>query len=428
MRFECSLEEYKKYKLGELVENVVAGATPKTSVDDYWNGGDIPWLSSGEVHKKFIYFTDKFITSEGYNNSSTKIVPTNSVLIALAGQGKTRGTVAINKIELCTNQSIASIIPNEMLNYKYLFYYLESKYEYLRTLSSSDGGRGGLNLKLIRSIPIQVPSIKEQENISNFINEIDKKILLLEQKHKLYDDFKKYLMQQIFTQKLRFDFKDEWKQYKLKDLLSVKSSSISINQLEDNTGTYPLLRFDYDMIKLKDICKINKGKQLNKDAMIENGKYYVLNGGKEPSGYTNEWNTSENTITISEGGNSCGYVNFNTEKFWSGGHCYYLSNLHENVDDYYLYSYLKFKEEFIMRLRVGSGLPNIQKRDIENIKIQIVSKDNQNKISNLLLSADKKINSIQIQKENFENFKKGLLQQMFVVQLILSLLQNKKHI
>ena len=178
LRFECSLEEYKKYKLGELVENVVAGATPKTSVDDYWNGGDIPWLSSGEVHKKFIYFTDKFITSEGYNNSSTKIVPTNSVLIALAGQGKTRGTVAINKIELCTNQSIASIIPNEMLNYKYLFYYLESKYEYLRTLSSSDGGRGGLNLKLIRSIPIQVPSIKEQENISNFINEIDKKILL----------------------------------------------------------------------------------------------------------------------------------------------------------------------------------------------------------------------------------------------------------
>ena len=375
MRFECSLEEYKKYKLGELVENVVAGATPKTSVDDYWNGGDIPWLSSGEVHKKFIYFTDKFITSEGYNNSSTKIVPTNSVLIALAGQGKTRGTVAINKIELCTNQSIASIIPNEMLNYKYLFYYLESKYEYLRTLSSSDGGRGGLNLKLIRSIPIQVPSIKEQENISNFINEIDKKILLLEQKHKLYDDFKKYLMQQIFTQKLRFDF---------------------------------------DEIRLKSISKINKGKQLNKEHMLEIGKFYVLNGGQEPSGYTDSWNTSENTITISEGGNSCGFVNFNTEKFWSGGHCYYLNKLSENIDVYYLYSYLKFIEPQIMRLRVGSGLPNIQKGDIENIKIKILPKKEQIKISNLLLSTDNKISSIESQKDSFEIFKKGLLQQMFV--------------
>lgn len=389
LRFECSLDEYKKYKLGELVENVVAGATPKTSVDGYWNGGDIPWLSSGEVHKKFIYFTDKFITSEGYNNSSTKIVPTNSVLIALAGQGKTRGTVAINKIELCTNQSIASIIPNEMLNYKYLFYYLESKYEYLRALSSSDGGRGGLNLKLIRSIPIQIPSIKEQENISNFINEIDKKISLLEQKHKLYDDFKKYLMQQIFTQKLRFDF---------------------------------------DEIKLKSISKINKGKQLNKEHMLEIGKFYVLNGGQEPSGYTDSWNTSENTITISEGGNSCGFVNFNTEKFWSGGHCYYLNKLSENIDVYYLYSYLKFIEPQIMRLRVGSGLPNIQKGDIENIKIKILPKKEQIKISNLLLSTDNKISSIESQKDSFEIFKKGLLQQMFVVQLILSLLQNKKHI
>lgn len=235
--------------MGELVENVVAGATPKTSVDDYWNGGDIPWLSSGEVHKKFIYFTDKFITSEGYNNSSTKIVPTNSVLIALAGQGKTRGTVAINKIELCTNQSIASIIPNEMLNYKYLFYYLESKYEYLRALSSSDGGRGGLNLKLIRSIPIQVPSIKEQENISNFINEIDKKILLLEQKHKLYDDFKKYLMQQIFTQKLRFvDFNNSsWKDYKFKDLGTVKSGVGFSNKYQGH------LDLDYNFYKVSDM-------------------------------------------------------------------------------------------------------------------------------------------------------------------------------
>ncbi|URN49660.1 restriction endonuclease subunit S [Methanobrevibacter sp. TLL-48-HuF1] len=170
MRFDFEHSDFEKYKLGELVENVVAGATPKTSVEEYWDGGNIPWLSSGEVHKKYVYFTDKFITSEGYNNSSTKLVPKNSVLIALAGQGKTRGTVAINKIELCTNQSIASIIPNDNLYYKFLFYYLESKYDYLRALSSSDGGRGGLNLKLIRSIPIQIPSVDEQKVISNFIN------------------------------------------------------------------------------------------------------------------------------------------------------------------------------------------------------------------------------------------------------------------
>lgn len=260
---------------------------------------------------------------------------------------------------------------SDSLNYEFLFYFLTN--EELSKLADTTS-IPQLNNKHINPYPIKIPKLKEQLKIAKFLSNVDIKIELLEKKHEYYQNFKKYLMQQIFTQKLRFD---------------------------------------YEVVKLKDISKINKGKQLNKDVMIDDGKYYVLNGGKDPSGYTNEWNTFENTITISEGGNSCGYVNFNTEKFWSGGHCYYLSDLQENVDNYYIYSYLKFKEESIMRLRVGSGLPNIQKGDIENIKIKIVSKNNQIKISNLLLYADKKINLIQIQKENFENFKKGLLQQMF---------------
>lgn len=227
-------------------------------------------------------------------------------------------------------------------------------------------------------IKMAFPSYEEQEKIANLLTFVDNKLELIEKKYQTYLDFKKYLMQQIFTQKLRFDF---------------------------------------DEIRLKSISKINKGKQLNKEHMLELGKFYVLNGGQEPSGYTDSWNTSENTITISEGGNSCGFVNFNTEKFWSGGHCYYLNKLSENIDVYYLYSYLKFIEPQIMRLRVGSGLPNIQKGDIENIKIKILPKKEQIKISNLLLSTDNKISSIESQKDSFEIFKKGLLQQMFVVRI-----------
>ena len=74
-------------------------------------------------------------------------------------------------------------------------------------------------------------------------------------------------------------------------------------------------------IKLVDICEISKGSQLNRTDMVDDGKYYVQNGGIDISGYTNEYNTEENTISISEGGNSCGYVNYNKEKFWAGGHC-----------------------------------------------------------------------------------------------------------
>src|SRR5574344_2685547 len=90
--------------------NCYAGATPSTSNPNYWAGGNIPWMSSGEVNYRRIYATECHITKLGFDNSSTKWVPKHSVVMALAGQGKTRGMVAINEIELCTNQSLCAIV------------------------------------------------------------------------------------------------------------------------------------------------------------------------------------------------------------------------------------------------------------------------------------------------------------------------------
>ena len=82
----------------------IVGATPSSSVSEFWDGGNIPWMSSGEVNRKTITYTEKSITQRGFDSSSTKMVPPNSVVMALAGQGKTRGLVAITRIALCTNQ------------------------------------------------------------------------------------------------------------------------------------------------------------------------------------------------------------------------------------------------------------------------------------------------------------------------------------
>ena len=109
--------------------------------------------------------------------------------------------------------------------------------------------------------------------------------------------------------------------------------------------------------------------------MLDDGAYYVLNGGKDPSGFTNSFNTNENTISISEGGNSCGYVCYNTQKYWSGGHNYTLTSL--KIESMYLYSYLKKNEEIIMSMRVGSGLPNIQKTSLLDYVIRYPSIEEQ---------------------------------------------------
>jgi type I restriction enzyme, S subunit len=107
-------ENWNVRKVKTLSKNIVAGATPNTNNPVYWDG-DIPWMSSGEINNRFIYRTERTITHDGYDNASTKLIPPNSILIALAGQGQTRGRVAINRIELCTNQSLASIISNDKI-------------------------------------------------------------------------------------------------------------------------------------------------------------------------------------------------------------------------------------------------------------------------------------------------------------------------
>ena len=136
--------------------------------------------------------------------------------------------------------------------------------------------------------------------------------------------------------------------------------------------------------KLSDVVTIVKGKQVNGENLLENGQYYVMNGGIEPSGYLNEYNTPADTISISEGGNSCGYVQYNKEPFWSGGHCYSLMPKSENICYRFLYHFLKYKENDIMALRIGSGLPNVQKKDLEHFEVQLPSLERQRKVTALL--------------------------------------------
>ena len=260
------------------------------------------------------------------------------------------------------------------INPDFLELYLETfKNEMLKLAIGST--QKALTIVSLEKLKVKYPNIQEQRKIANFFEVLDNKIRLLSEKYNYYIDFKKYLMQQIFAQKLRFDFVE---------------------------------------VKLKDISKINKGEQLNKDVMIEDGKYYVLNGGKDPSGYTNEWNVSENTITMSEGGNSCGYVNFNTEKFWSGGHCYTIQDIVSDVETLYLYHYLKSKEDSIMKLRIGTGLPNIQKKDLAEFKVIIPAIEQQRTISNILSLLERK-NEIEGQLLiAMRTEKQHLLRQMFI--------------
>jgi type I restriction enzyme S subunit len=188
-------------RIGEFAD-CTAGGTPSTLVSSYW-GGSNRWMSSGELSLKVVTDVEGRITDLGLRHSSAKMLPPECVLIGLAGQGKTRGTVAINKVPLATNQSIAAVYPNDSFWPDYLYYNLDSRYGELRSLSSGGSGRGGLNLRIIRSVHLPFPHPDEQRAIATVLSDMDAEITALERRRDKTKATKQGMMQALLTGRTR---------------------------------------------------------------------------------------------------------------------------------------------------------------------------------------------------------------------------------
>lgn len=157
------------------VASITLGGTPSTEVKSFW-GGDVPWMSSGEVNKRHVFDADGRITRSGLMSSNATLVDPPAVAIGLAGQGKTRGTVAMVHTQLCTNQSIALIKGNNgRLDTTYLFHNFESRYEELRSRSAG-GGRAGLSRDILMKVPVPLPDVAEQRRIAAVLDLVDSAI------------------------------------------------------------------------------------------------------------------------------------------------------------------------------------------------------------------------------------------------------------
>ena len=166
---------------------------------------------------------------------------------------------------------------------------------------------------------------------------------------------------------------------------------------------------------LSELAEIIKGRQINGSELKETGQYYVMNGGIIPSGYYDHYNTAADTISISEGGNSCGYIQYNSTKFWSGGHCYTLHiRPTASVSTIFLFHYLKWKETHIMRLRIGGALPNIQKKDLSKVCITVPPLNKQKQLITLLSTSQMTIDNEEKYAANLHKQKQYLLSQMFI--------------
>ena len=157
--------------------------------------------------------------------------------------------------------------------------------------------------------------------------------------------------------------------------------------------------------KLGEVCEINTGEQFNKRDMDKKGTYPVLNGGIAPSGYSERYNTEENTITISQGGASAGYVNFMDCKFWAGAHCYVVKPISETISNRFLYFFLKNEERKIMEAKLGAGIPGLNRKNITSISIPVPPLPIQEKIVEVL----DKFTKLEARRKQYEYYREKLL-------------------
>ena len=363
LRFPEFSGEWKKCKLGDLCNVLMCKRilVSQTNTED-----GVPFYKIGTIGST----PDAYISKELFDDYKVKYnyPRKGEVMITCAG---TVGKCVVYDGEDAYFQD-SNIVwidnPTQYISNGFLFHLL-SKVDW-RKLNSTTIIR--IYNDDLRNLKMSYPRKEEQQKISHLLSLLDERIAT---QNKIIEDLKKL------------------------------KSAISERLFNAIKG---------DVVVLEDIGDVVKGKQINGEFLSESGKYYVMNGGIEPSGFYNDYNVEANTISISEGGNSCGYVQFNACPFWSGGHCYTIQNTTDNVKTEYLYQFLKSKESEIMKLRIGSGLPNIQKKDLAKFKLTIPNISEQKVISAFLSSFERKADV----EMNFVNLlleeKQYLLRQMFI--------------
>lgn len=389
LRFPEFSGEWEKKTLGETLEATLGGGTPSRRKSSYWNG-DIPWASVKDLdNNKYKESTVEFITEEGLNNSSSKLIPAESLIISTR-MGLGRGF--INKKPISINQDLKGLITNDMINIEFLYYWYKLKSDYIETLGKGSTVKG-LRLEELHALSFSFPSLEEQQKIVSFLSKVDSKIDLLKKKQELWETYKKGIMQQIFSQKLRFkdengeDYPD-WEEKKLGDIFDERNEKGFVDlQLLSVTLKKGVIK--RDEIEGKDNSSENKSNY--KRVMPNDIPYNSMRMWQGASGVSQYEGIVSPAYTV----------------------------LIPNVDmcSKYFGYYFKTTEAIYQFKKYSQGLTsdtwNLKYPLLSEIKIKFPLLLEQEKIANFLLELDKKITVISIELNFHREFKKGLLQQMF---------------
>jgi len=342
----------------------------------------IPAVRYGEIYTHHSDVIDRFFSFVSLESAKKSVrLRKGDVLFVRPGEtaeeiGKC--TAFVSDAEVYAGDDVLIFSPRGV-DSRYLSYTMNHHHEVMRERQRLAQGEMIVHTSpaSLGQIEIPLPSVDEQKAIVTPLTDSDALIAGLDTLIAKKAAMKQGAVQQLLTGKIRLaGFNDPW--------------------MDSTLGS---------------IAKISKGIQRNRETLVEAG-YPVWNGGVTPSGFTDEWNTPENTITISEGGNSCGFVGFISERFWCGGHCYALKELSTSFDLRFTYQNLKYHQMELMSLRVGSGLPNVQKKRLLAYSIKHPGINEQRAIGTVLSDMDLELKVLERRRDKIQAIKQGMIQSL----------------
>ena len=374
-RFAGYTERWEEKKLGEIID-INSGESPAKFHEGY-----TPYVKVDDLN-----YCDKYLTTtKTYVDTNNKIKKIEKGSIVFPKRG---AAILTNKIRILNTKAYMDTNMMSLSTDK-------SNLEFLYTVISNVGlykiadtsTIPQINNKHILPYIVSLPSLPEQTDIGSFFQDIDQLIILQQRKLEVLKEQKKTYLKLLFPVKgqtkpsLRFaGFEDDWKE-----------------------------------VKLGDFVEISKGIQRNKEFLSPNADskncYPVYNGGKQESGYTDEFNR-EGNIMISEGGASAGFVNYFDGKYWSGGHNFTIDELENDI--YYVLALLESQQQELYSLQVGSGLPNIQLNSLKKVIITFPAFLEQQAIGSFFQDLDKAIAKQEEKVNQLKESKQTLLRKMFI--------------
>ena len=378
LRFPEFIGEWKEKRLGDIGD-FKGGGTPSKLVKEYWHG-DIPWISSSDINEQDIHNIkiSKFINEVAIKESATKIIPKESVLfISRVGVGK----LAINTKEVCTSQDFTSLLPKNISSY-FLGYFFLAKNNLLIRYSQGTSIKG-FTKKDIEALKLNIPTEPEQTKIAVFLNSIDNKIEQLSKKQELLGEYKKGLMQQIFSQAIRFkadygsDFPD-WEEKKLGSIATFYNSRrVPLTESDRIKGSYPY----YGASGVIDYV----------ENYIFDGEYILL--GEDGANIVLR---NSRLVFLAKG------------RFWVNNHAHIFQAKESN---YFLCEILERIN--YSKYNTGTAQPKLNSDVVKKIRFNQPALQEQVKIAAFLTEVDNKIEQLNKKQELLGEYKKGLMQQIF---------------